>query len=179
MSSLTYRAATPSDCDVLVDLVNQSYRGAASERGWTNENAFLAGERTNASAINEIIDDDHSVLLVFFEGDDPALHGCVCLHRQVNSNSAYLGMLTVRPDLQGNGLGKKILSVAENYAKEQWNVNDIEITIVGQRTELLEFYARRGYRHTGAREPFPPQKYGFPKRIDLELLTFRKTLTGP
>ncbi|CAF1302340.1 unnamed protein product [Rotaria sordida] len=64
-------------------------------------------------------------------------------------------MLTVRPDLQTRGYGKFILSMAENYAVNKWNIDDIDMTVLIQRPELIEYYKRRGYIDTGQREPYP------------------------
>ncbi|CAF0886052.1 unnamed protein product [Adineta steineri] len=87
-------------------------------------------------------------------------------------------MLAVRPDLQTQGFGKFIISTAENYALNNWNVEYIEMSTITLRTELIVFYHRRGYFDTGRREPFPAEhgKYGVPKQNGLELCFLRKSI---
>jgi hypothetical protein len=52
------------------------------------------------------------------------------------------------------------------------------MTVIEQRTELLEWYVRRGYLPTGETEPFPYQnpRFGLPKRDDLRFLVLAKLL---
>ncbi|UJR19721.1 hypothetical protein I4U23_022855 [Adineta vaga] len=176
-NSLTYRVATTLDCDSLVMLVNNSYRGEMARQGWTNENEFIDGQRTTVDAMFKIINSSDSVILIFFDEADKVLKGCVHLQHKSAVKMAYIGMLTVRPDLQRKGYGKMILSSAEKYAINEWNVDYIEITVVLLRTELISFYNRRGYHDIGKREPFPPYEFGIPKRNDLEFCTMRKCVT--
>jgi GNAT superfamily N-acetyltransferase len=174
--SLIYRVAIEADCDSLATLVNISYRGELSKQGWTNENEFVDGPRTDADAISAMIKADKSIILVFFGATDKVLKGCVYLRDKSEIKTAYLGMLTVRPDLQGKGYGDFILSVAEKYAFNNWNVEYAELTVVLQRTELVAYYTRRDYVDTGEREVFPTTKFGHPKRKDLAFCTMRKKL---
>jgi ribosomal protein S18 acetylase RimI-like enzyme len=57
-------------------------------------------------------------------------------------------MLTVSPTLQANGLGRQLLQAAEEYARSI-NYHTITMTVITTRTELLEWYERRGYSKTG------------------------------
>ena len=52
------------------------------------------------------------------------------------------------------------------------------MTVIEQRSELLAWYARRGYRSTGEKEPFPygNPRFGLPKREDLRFLVLEKEL---
>ena len=53
------------------------------------------------------------------------------------------------PDFQSRGYGKFILSVAENYAVNIWDVEYAELNVMIQRPELMSYYNRRGYIDTG------------------------------
>ena len=83
-------------------------------------------------------------------------------------------MLTVCPELQGSGLGKKIIKAAEQYAAEQ-NCNAIEMTVISVRSELIEWYERQDYHDTGKRSPFPDDPLSIQKK-PLEFITMEKTL---
>ena len=52
------------------------------------------------------------------------------------------------------------------------------MTVIHKRSELIEWYKRRGYVDTGRREPFPhrEQRVGLPKTDDLEFAVLEKTL---
>jgi ribosomal protein S18 acetylase RimI-like enzyme len=63
-------------------------------------------------------------------------------------------MLTVSPELQNSGIGKKLLAEGENHAKTL-GLSSIIMTVVSVRSELIAWYKRHGYVDTGAREPFP------------------------
>jgi ribosomal protein S18 acetylase RimI-like enzyme len=66
----------------------------------------------------------------------------------------YLGMLTVSPELQNSGIGKKLLQQAEVHA-QALGLPTIIMTVIAIRTELIDWYKRHGYADTGAREAFP------------------------
>ncbi|CAF3960104.1 unnamed protein product [Adineta steineri] len=173
---LSYRIATTLDCDLLVLFINSSYRGEIARHGWTNENELVDGPRTNEIALNTILNNNDSIILMFFNETDKMLIGCVHLQFKSETKTTYVGMLAVHPNLQGKGYGNKILSLAENYAIQKWNVDYIEMIVVLQRTELIDYYNRRGYIDTGDRQPFPQSQFGLPKRNDLQFCTLRKSV---
>jgi ribosomal protein S18 acetylase RimI-like enzyme len=89
----------------------------------------------------------------------------------------YLGMLTVRPDLQDRRLGRGLLEEAEQIAAAR-GARRIRMTVVNVRAELIGWYERRGYGLTGERLPFPYDEplFGVPKRPDLEFVVLEKPL---
>ncbi|UJR16610.1 hypothetical protein I4U23_003510 [Adineta vaga] len=174
---LTYRIATVEDCDALVTLINNAYRGPLSHQGWTNEDTLIPTPRTNANLLSSIITNDKNILLVFFGTSDQILKGCVLLTHKPECKTARIGLFAVRPDLQANGYGKFILSIAEKYAIDNWNVECLELSTIVQRTELVAYYSRRGFIDTGERQPFVPAlslDQGCTMRDDLELCTLKK-----
>lgn len=52
------------------------------------------------------------------------------------------------------------------------------MTVIRQRTELIAFYARRGYVDTGEERPFPAgeERFGVPRRDDLVFTVLAKPL---
>jgi ribosomal protein S18 acetylase RimI-like enzyme len=60
-------------------------------------------------------------------------------------------MLTVSPELQNSGIGKKLLYEAETHAKAL-GLPTIVMTVISAREELIAWYKRHGYFDTGARE---------------------------
>ena len=177
--SLTYRSATESDFDTLTTLVNNSYRGVIALKGWGNENESVEVSRTNPDDLSKMIATPGSVILVFFGETDSVIKGCIYLRHQPEVRTAYFGMITVRPDLQRNGYGKFILSVAENYVKSQWNVDFIEMLVLEERPELIAYYNRHDYTDTGRRETFPAFEGVQPLRPNLQLCILQKRVKEP
>lgn len=177
MHPFTLRPARIEDLPAIVLLVNSAYRGDDSRAGWTTEADLLDGQRTDAVTLREQLAATDAVLLVHpSEGE---LSACVFLERR--GAEAYLGMLTVRPGGQGAGVGSALLAGAERYAVQLWCARAVRMTVIAQRTELIAWYARRGYVDTGVCEPFPygDARFGLPKRSDLEFRVLRKALTAP
>jgi hypothetical protein len=57
----------------------------------------------------------------------------------------------------------------------------VEMTVIIQRIDLIAWYGRRGYAPTGERRPFPygDERFGLPRREDLEFTVLAKPLTKP
>nr|WP_315158222.1 GNAT family N-acetyltransferase [uncultured Flavobacterium sp.] len=142
--------ATIADAAELSALINSAYRGEASKKGWTTEANLLEGTRTSEEELTTIISSPNHYLLKFTSNEK--IIGSVLL---IAKNEAlYLGMLTVSPELQNGGIGKQLLAVAEEHARSL-GLNAIQMTVIGIRKELLNWYLRKGYEDTGKREPFP------------------------
>lgn len=168
------RAATASDAPALVDLVNSAYRGDSSRAGWTTEADLLGGQRVDVEGLAETIATPGNIVLLHEREWVPI--GCVHLER--TGEDCYLGMLTIRPTMQGTGLGRQVLEAAERWAVEHWSSRSVHLTVIVQRTELVAWYERRGYVRTGERKPFPygDERFGLPRREDLAFEVLRKRL---
>lgn len=168
-SELHFRRATAADIDRVVALVNSAYRGEFSKRGWTTEADFLDGQRTDAEEIAKLVATPGSMIVLCYRNED--LIGSVHLERA--EQGAYLGMFTIAPTLQGQGIGKRFMHEAERLAQKEWGARKMMMLVITLRTELIAFYERRGYRRTGIFKEFPDDiRYGIPKvrRLQFELL---------
>lgn len=168
----TIRFAKLSDLLALEQLVNSAYRGESSRKGWTTEADLLDGIRTHQQQLTEQITADDSVMLVITDTNDAII---ACVYLQDKEPVLYLGMLTVQPNLQATGNGKKLLAASEAYA--QWlGRTGMQMTVISVRHELIAWYQRRGYRLTGEKMPFPKHlALGIPKQ-SLEFLVLEKNL---
>src|SRR5579863_1040927 len=165
-------AATQKDIPDLVDLINGAYRGESSKKGWTTEADLLDGIRTDEKNLYQLLGDDNATILKCVN-EDQQLIGSVYLQKQ--KNHLYLGMLTVKPELQGFGIGKKMLHAAELYAKSKACIL-IMMTVISVREELIAWYERYGYKKTGRKKPFPTGvEFGIPKQ-PLEMLILEKEM---
>ena len=142
--------ATLQDIPALNILINSAYRGETSKKGWTTEAHLLEGKRTTEEELTEMIQHPKNTFLKYTENDQ--IIGSVLLVEK--EHQLYLGMLTVSPELQNSGIGKKLLAEGEKHAKAL-GLSSIIMTVVSVRSELIAWYNRHGYVDTGAREPFP------------------------
>lgn len=165
-------SAIPADVPMLNALVNSAYRGEVSKRGWTTEANLLDGTRIDEDILKELIQRSDTTVLTYRE--DEELLGCVELRKE--NHRLYLGMLSVKPDTQGKGIGKKLLVAAEIFAKEN-KINTIFMSVISVRQELIDWYVRHGYTLTGERKPFivPDERWGIPK-ASLEFVYLEKKL---
>ena len=172
---LSYRHATVTDVAAIVRLVESAYRGEASRAGWTTEADLLDGQRTDATAVAEMLNAPQSTVLLAEDGGQ--LVGCCRLERRPGAD-AYFGMFSVEPLQQGEGVGRQLLAEAERIARDDWAATTMIMTVIAQRAELIAWYERRGYRRTGETEPFPygNARYGIPRRPDLVFAVLAKQL---
>ncbi|GAB3103809.1 GNAT family N-acetyltransferase [Lysobacter terrae] len=178
-TALQFRNATPADTEALVALVESAYRGDVSKQGWTTEADMLGGRRTGADDIQAcIVRPDSRILIAERAAQDGATELLACAHVAVEDGAGYFGMFSVRPNLQGSGIGKAMLAEAERVAREDWKLPAMRMTVIDIRDELIAFYERRGYRRTGIKKPFPygDERFGMPKRDDLRFEVLEKTL---
>jgi ribosomal protein S18 acetylase RimI-like enzyme len=116
---------------------------------------------------------DESTTILEYRDEVGRLSGCVSLVDK--SAYLYLGMLTVDPEQQGSGIGKKLLKAAEDLAHDK-GLQRIRMTVITARKELLDWYYRHGYADTGTREPFPYEPgFGEPSE-PLEFAVLEKIL---
>lgn len=169
-----FRMAGLADCDSIVALVESAYRGDVSRQGWTTEADFLDGQRIDAEGVRADIEKpDSCILLAEQEGRLLA-----CCHLEKIGAACYFGMFSVKPNLQGSGIGKAMMQEAEHIARNTWCCHAMEMTVIDIRDELIAFYQRRGYVRTGIKKPFPygDARFGLPKRADLQFEILRKPL---
>lgn len=174
-AALSFRDATPADIGAIVALVESAYRGDASRAGWTTEADMLDGQRIDVQGLRDTLANPLArILLALRDGE---LAACCELQRQ--SELGYLGMFSVRPDGQGQGVGKRVLAEAERIVRDEWRCSGMQMTVIDVRGELLAWYQRRGYRRTGMFKPFPygDERFGIPKRDDLRFEILHKTLS--
>ncbi|MCA0298850.1 MAG: GNAT family N-acetyltransferase [Proteobacteria bacterium] len=176
MDTLSFRPAAHADIPALVALVTSAYRGDVSRQGWTTEADLLDGQRIDPDVLARDIGRARSRILVA----ERAGEMLACAHVAEEDGAGYFGMFSVRPDLQGGGVGKAMLAEAERIAREEWQLPTMRMTVIDIRDELIAFYERRGYARTGIKKPFPygDERYGIPKRANLRFEILEKPLTG-
>jgi ribosomal protein S18 acetylase RimI-like enzyme len=86
----------------------------------------------------------------------------------------YLGMLTVSPELQNSGLGKKLLQQAEVHA-QALGLPKIVMTVISPG-ELIAWYKRHGYIDNGEKNLFSKRYSYFNRKQPLEFIVLEKKI---
>ncbi|RLP75742.1 GNAT family N-acetyltransferase [Mycetocola tolaasinivorans] len=174
MNTPALRLATESDIPSIVPLIVRAYRG--NDSGWTSEGNMFEHDRINeAELLEELSIPDTAMVLAHAE--DGVLVGCGLI-RKIAADRAYFGLFAVNPDYQGGGIGKTVLAGVEDHAAHVFGVDAIEMTVLGPRPELVEFYGRRGYLPTGEIRELPEEvilsEVG--KKLDMSMKVLQKDL---
>lgn len=174
--NLSFHPCTENDVESVVALVNKAYRGESSKVGWTTEESILGGQRTDPEMIRHLMKSEDNELWL---AKDETSRLVGLFHLEKEEGRAFLGMLTVDPEQQSKGLGKRLIAEGERRVRENWKLPELHMTVISLRSELIEYYRRRGYLPTGEQKPFPMNdpRYGIPKRNDFHLLVIRKPLS--
>lgn len=150
--AISVRRATAADAAAVADLVNQAY---------AVEVFFVEGDRTNAADIADMMSHGTFVVLEHVGGLAAAVY--------VDS-TGYIGMLSVLPQMQKHGLGKRLVRIAEAMC-EAAGCDTAHLQIVNLREELARWYRSLGYVETGTR-PFEHRALKQP----CHFVVMRKTL---
>jgi GNAT superfamily N-acetyltransferase len=167
-SEPTFRAAEAADVAAIVALVESAYRGESGAAGWTTEAHLIDGQRTDATEVASLIAATGSEIILHEVGG--RLRGCCHLGR-VSPQEARFGMFAVAPESQGAGIGRQLV-VEACRRTVSWGASRLQMAVIKQRPDLIDWYARLGFLPTGRTEPFPygDERFGRPRRPDLEFV---------
>lgn len=100
-----------------------------------------------------------------------------CVGLSFHLNVVEIGTFSVDPILQNKGIGKRVLTFAEEQALLiQPNLEVYVMYVLDVRAELLAYYQRRGYTPTDLKIPYPIEaNVGQPLR-HIELQQMLKTI---
>jgi GNAT superfamily N-acetyltransferase len=138
-SAAHIRRATDEDVPTLTRLINAAF---------VVEQVVFDGDRVDDLGVRVYM--SGGTFLVAEES--AALAGCVYI--EIRGARSYLGLLSVQPERQGGGLGRRLVGAAESFARESGSrAMDLRV-ISGRSEQLLPFYQRLGYSFVRT-EPFP------------------------
>jgi len=160
----------------VVALASLAYRGTGKQEGeadasWNVETGLVEGPRLTEETLREDLAEKPE-LLVWREVVGGPLMGTVWMQPRENG-VWYLGLLTVRPEVQDRKLGRALLAAAEAYARERGG-RRITMTVLSGRDVLMAWYERRGYRKTGETLPYGDGRIGRPLREDLHFVVMER-----
>lgn len=146
------RRATVADASALAALVNRAY---------AVESFFVEGDRTTAAEIAQLIARGTFLVLEYEQG----LAGAVFVEHR-----GYFGMLSVAPELQGYGVGTRLVRIAEALC-EALGCPSIDLKIVSVREDLGRWYRSLGYHEVGT-APYTHR----PVKVPCHFVEMRKQL---
>jgi len=133
------RIAGSQDVERIVELINIAFR-----RG---EGHIICGDRIDSEEVRSLLPKGEFLVAE----DDGKLVGCVYL--EPRQERTYLGLLSVSPDLQKQGVGSLLMREAEQR-RVAAGCRFIDLRTINLREDNRAFYQRRGYVETGT-APFP------------------------
>ncbi|RFU81656.1 regulator of g signaling superfamily [Trichoderma arundinaceum] len=146
-------SSTSGDVPAILELVRSAYRGDSSRAGWTTEADLVNDQRIDEKGLLAKINEPFGAVLVTHDEAGELLACCELLKQ--SDTLGYFGLFAVNPLRQAGGIGRKVLAEAEAYAKQTWGLNELEMSVIWTRDELIQWYIRRGYTKTEKTKPFP------------------------
>jgi predicted N-acetyltransferase YhbS len=134
------RPSVPADAEAIARVVNAAF---------VVERVAIEGDRTDAQQVRSMMDKGKFLVAE----DASGVAGCVYI--EPRGDRSYLGLLSVDPQRQGSGMGRRLLTAAEDLARTGGS-RGMDLRIISPRSELLPFYRRLGYVETGT-SPFPAE----------------------
>lgn len=131
--------ARPFDASDLTRLINLAYRV---------EDFFKAVDRTTVDEVRRYLEEETFLVVRDESGDLLA-----CVRLGLRPPEAHFGMLSVHPDIQGRGIGRLLVSEAEERARRS-GCSRMTLEVASPRVELPAYYARLGYVIAGE-APWP------------------------
>jgi GNAT superfamily N-acetyltransferase len=132
------RQASTDDAPALLALIN---------RAFAVEKFFVDRDRIAPEQL-----DGYLASGTFFLLDAAGGAPAASLYFEQSGDRAYVGMLSVDPDRQGQGIGRQMMAFAEQHARAL-GCGAVDIRVVDLREELPPFYRSLGYVETGRSEP--------------------------
>jgi len=131
--------ASLDDAGQITTLINSAF-GIA-------EAFFIDEDRINLESVQNYFATGKFLLATI--DDVPA----ACVYVEPRGERAYLGLLSVDPARQHEGLGKLLMDAAEEFCRGV-GCRFMDLNVVNLREDLFGFYGRRGYVEIGT-SPFP------------------------
>jgi GNAT superfamily N-acetyltransferase len=154
------RSAAPPDALSLMRLINAAF---------VVERVAFDGDRIDLEGVRLLLSKGTFLIAEAAAGSGDAI-GCVYV--EPRGDRCYLGLLSVSPNLQGQGIGRQLALAAEDFGR-QARCTAIDLRIISPRAEsLLSLYQRLGYAEAGT----APFASNVPTKIPCHYLLMTKAL---
>jgi GNAT superfamily N-acetyltransferase len=153
------RSGEPSDTDALVKLINVAF---------LPEQVAIPGDRVNSEKLQPFFTNGKFLVLE----DSDGLAGCV--YAELRGQRGYIGLLALRPQLKGRGLGRVLMNRAEDYLAAA-GCEAADLRTISARADLVPMYKHLGYEESGI-AGMPAE---IPLKIPCHFITMSKPLRPP
>lgn len=171
--NLQFKELQKEDIKEVIVLINQAYRAEKKDNAWTTESHLLSGIRVNENMMKEILEEkDTKTYIAKIENK---IVGTI--QAKLEGESIHIGLFAVDTKSQASGIGKKLLEFAENSSSKLWEKSTFIMEVISTRTELMQYYIRRGYLNTNSFIEFPKSEYWKENtNEELKLLVLKKII---
>lgn len=171
--NLEFKELQKEEIKEVIVLINQAYRAEKKDNAWTTESHLLSGIRVNENMMKEILEEkDTKTYIAKIENK---IVGTIQV--KLEGESIHVGLFAVDTKSQASGIGKRLLEFAENSATKLWQKSTFLIEVISTRTELMQYYIRRGYLNTNSFIEFPKSEYWKENtNEELKLLVLKKII---
>jgi GNAT superfamily N-acetyltransferase len=147
LTGVRIRTGALADAESIASLINKAF---------IVERVAFDGERTSSEKVGALFESGSFLLAE----SQSSLVGCVYL--EPHGSRGYLGLLSVDPIFEGQGLGRRLMDAAEQHARSI-GLHALDLRIISPRAEaLLPFYLKLGYAETGVAPLDPAAKPNVP-----------------
>lgn len=153
MAALTFRQATLDDAPRLRELMEHAFSTYDSRPDWTGSAEIAANFKVSLENMQKSLSKPD--LVAFVASDDKDYIVATVEVAKRGDDTARISTLIVQDEYQRGGVGRRVLAYGEDWCKENWGVTKFSLNALSNRTALLAWYKRRGYKETGEKEPFP------------------------
>lgn len=172
MQNLKYRTAEHKDIPLLIELMNSAFRSDVG-RSWTSETEIVEGDRINQQQLEQYwVQDNFQLIVAELDHEIVACIGLTFL-----KSSVEIGTFSIASQYQNLGIGKHVLSYAEEFIKENAQVHEYVMWVLNVRLELIAYYERRGYVPTGVKDIYPVDAGVGQPLVELHLIEMAKPIT--
>ncbi|WP_152632442.1 GNAT family N-acetyltransferase [Aliarcobacter butzleri] len=171
--NLEFKELEIEDIKEVILVINEAYRGERKNNAWTTESHLLSGIRVNEDMMKKILEEKNTK--TYIAKVDNKIVGTV--QAKLDGENIHIGLFAVDTKSQASGIGKKLLEFAENSSSKLWQKSTFIMEVISSRTELMNYYIRRGYQNTNNFIEFPKSEYWTPNtNEELKLLVLKKTI---
>jgi len=171
--NLEFKELQKEDIKEVIVLINQAYRAEKKDNAWTTESHLLSGIRVNENMMKEILEEKDTK--TYIAKIDNKIVGTI--QAKLEGESIHIGLFAVDTKSQASGIGKKLLEFAENSSSKLWEKSTFIMEVISTRTELMQYYIRRGYLNTNSFIEFPKSEYWKENtNEELKLLVLKKII---
>jgi hypothetical protein len=155
-SEFRIRFGEIADTPALVLLINAAF---------IPERIAIDGDRINADRLQPYFKTGKFLVLE----NEAGIAGCV--YAELRGTRGYIGLLALRAELKGRGLGSKLMANAEEYLASA-GCEAADLRTISARDDLVPMYKHFGYRETGT-EKMPAE---IPLKIPCHFIVMSKRI---